>query len=226
MQLSSLEQLITVAAKTNFAIFELPSEIVFADIMPNAYHLRAQEDKKGILVEQVRELGNIVNSKQSSDLYIVVEEAENMVEAAANTFLKTLEEPRDLVHFVFLTRNSSALLPTIRSRAHCFRLESHKHITDAPEIDPEILDLAKTYISLDASSVASFADKIAKTKPNTQRARQKALEILDAAIVLLYKSYFKTNNAQFLKKLESLLKTEEAIRQNGNLKLQLIAGVI
>ncbi len=50
--------------------------------------------------------------------------------------------------------------------------------------------------------------------------------MLDAAITLLYKSYFATSNTQFLKKLENLLATEEAIRQNGNVKLQLIAGVV
>lgn len=226
MQLNNIEQLISVAAKTNFSIFEIPSEYNFADIMPNAYHMRAEDDKASITIEQFRELNNIVNAKQSSDLYIVVEEPEKTNEKAINAFLKTLEEPRDLVHFIFLTRNSSALLPTILSRAHCFRIIDNNHINDAPNIDPEILNLAKTYISLTpGSQLVSFADKIAKTKPSP-RARQKALAMLDAAIILLYKSYFKTNNPAFLKKLEALLSTEEAIRQNGNIKLQLVAGVL
>lgn len=76
-----------------------------------------------------------------------------------------------------------------------------------------------------STSLVSFADKIAKSKP-AGSGRQKALDMLDAAITLLYKSYFATSNPQFLKKLEDLLATEEAIRQNGNVKLQLIAGVV
>ena len=221
MQLDKVEQIINVAGKTNFSIFELPREYNFAEILPNAYHLRALEEKTGISIEQIRDLEQLVSAKQSSDFYVVVESPEKMSIGAINAFLKTLEEPRELVHIIFLTNDSSIL-----SRAHCFRIPSHNHIADAPEIDPEILKLAKDYIAMTPStSLVAFADKIAKSKP-AGSGRQKALDMLDAAITLLYKSYFATSNPQFLKKLENLLATEEAIRQNGNVKLQLIAGVI
>lgn len=226
MQLDKVEQIINVAGKTNFSIFELPREYDFAEILPNAYHLRALEEKTGISIEQIRDLEQLVSAKQSSDFYVVIESPEKMSIGAINAFLKTLEEPRELVHIIFLTNDSSALLPTILSRAHCFRIPSHNHIADAPEIDPEILKLAKDYIAMTPNtSLVSFADKIAKSKP-AGSGRQKALDMLDAAITLLYKSYFATSNTQFLKKLENLLATEEAIRQNGNVKLQLIAGVV
>lgn len=226
MQLDKIEQIINVAGKTNFSIFELPKVQNFAEILPNSYHLRANDDKTGISIEQIRDLEQLVSAKQSADFYVVVEEPEKMSIGAINAFLKTLEEPRELVHIIFLTYNSTALLPTILSRAHCFYIPDSNHIQNAPDIDPKILDLAKSYIAMTpGTQLVSFADKIAKSKP-TGSARQKALDMLDAAITLLYKSYFATGNAHFLKKLENLLQTEEAIRQNGNVKLQLIAGVL
>lgn len=224
MQLDKIEQVISVASKTNFSIFELPREQSFDELLPKAYHLRATEEKSGISIEQIRELERLVSARQNSDFYVVVEAPEKMSLGATNAFLKTLEEPRELVHIVFFTHDSSALLPTILSRAHCFYLASQNHIQDTPNLDPKLLELAKTYIALTpGTQLVTFADKIAKAKPS---GRDQALELLGAAITLMYKSYFVTSNSQFLKKLENLLATETAIRQNGNVKLQLIAGML
>lgn len=47
---------------------------------------------------------------------IIVRRAEELSESAANALLKTLEEPGDRTHFVLVTSQPDALLPTIRSR--------------------------------------------------------------------------------------------------------------
>jgi DNA polymerase-3 subunit delta' len=52
--------------------------------------------------------------------FVIVDPAEAMLEPAANALLKTLEEPPDDTHFVLVSHNATALLPTIRSR--CQRL--------------------------------------------------------------------------------------------------------
>ena len=84
MQLDKVEQIINVAGKTNFSIFELPREYDFAEILPNAYHLRALEEKTGISIEQIRDLEQLVSAKQSSDFYVVVESPEKMSIGAIN----------------------------------------------------------------------------------------------------------------------------------------------
>ncbi|MEZ4237516.1 MAG: DNA polymerase III subunit delta' [Myxococcota bacterium] len=54
--------------------------------------------------------------------FIVVDPADAMQEPAANALLKTLEEPPAATHFLLITHNARALLPTIRSRCQRMRL--------------------------------------------------------------------------------------------------------
>lgn len=53
---------------------------------------------------------------------VIVDPAESMVAAAANALLKTLEEPTPHTHFLLVTSQPRALLPTIRSRCQRVRL--------------------------------------------------------------------------------------------------------
>ena len=221
MQLNNLETIPTVATKAGFAIFEIP-EGDFADILPKAFH--AKPNDKGIYAkEDIDNLSELVHSKQTSDLVIVLENAETMNESAANTFLKTLEEPGEHVHFVFLVRSDTEILPTIKSRAHNYYLPKHTKIADKPNFDAEIMALAKKYIAATPEQLPKIAADIAKDKND---ARGKAIKVVDAAIQLLYKSYFVTGNATFLTKLDKLLAVSEALNANGHIKLQLVAGML
>ena len=221
MQLNNLETIPTVATKAGFAIFEIP-EGDFADILPKAFH--AKPNDKGIYAkEDIDNLSELVHSKQTSDLVIVLENAETMNESAANTFLKTLEEPGEHVHFVFLVRSDTEILPTIKSRAHNYYLPKHTKIADKPSFDAEIMALAKKYIGATPEQLPKIAADIAKDKND---ARGKAIKVVDAAIQLLYKSYFVTGNATFLTKLDKLLAVSEALNANGHIKLQLVAGML
>jgi DNA polymerase-3 subunit delta' len=53
--------------------------------------------------------------------FVIVDPAESMLEPAANALLKTLEEPVADTHFVLVSHNAKALLPTIRSRCQRIR---------------------------------------------------------------------------------------------------------
>ncbi len=55
---------------------------------------------------------------------IIIIDADKMTNEAANSFLKTLEEPQGQTSFILTTQRSSALLPTIRSRCQTIRLFS------------------------------------------------------------------------------------------------------
>jgi DNA polymerase III subunit delta' len=54
--------------------------------------------------------------------FVIIDPAEAMQEPAANALLKTLEEPPQGTHFVLITHNARALLPTIVSRCQRVRL--------------------------------------------------------------------------------------------------------
>lgn len=221
MQLNNLENINTVANKAGFSIFEIP-EGDFAEILPKAYH--AKPNEKGIYAkEDIDGLSKLVHGKQQDDFIIVLENAEVMNEHAANTFLKTLEEPGDHIHFVFLVRSDSEILPTIKSRAHNYYLPKHTKITDKPDFDDDTMALAKKYIAATPEQLPKIAADIAKDKND---ARGKAIKVVDAAIQLLYKSYFVTGNSQFLIKLDKLLAVSEALNGNGHIKLQLVAGML
>jgi DNA polymerase-3 subunit delta' len=78
----------------------------------------AVPDDKEIGIEQIRQVS------ENSDAYpsvaplkfIVVDGADRMTAAAANAFLKTLEEPSTSVRFFLLAEDVTRVLPTIRSR--------------------------------------------------------------------------------------------------------------
>lgn len=224
MQLNSLEQINSIAAKVNFSIFELPNGTNFAHIFANSPHIRIPEDKTTIPVESIRAITEIAANKQSEQLFIVVEQADRLSTAAANAFLKALEEPGEHIHYIFLTNNASAILPTIKSRANNYFLRNQNKITDPPESNSDILKLAKEYISATPGQLSQVVEKILKY--DKENARETALNTLHTASELMYKSYLLKGNSLFLQKLEKLLRAEDAIAQNGHIKLQLIANML
>ena len=97
------------------------------------------EDKKDILVEQIRK-------EVIDDVYIVpavgdrkvyiIDEAETLNTASQNTLLKTLEEPPQYITIILIASNISTLLTTILSRVNqvpfegVSNLELKKYIKD------------------------------------------------------------------------------------------------
>lgn len=221
MQLNNLDNLPQIAQKAGFAIFEIP-EGNFAELLPKAIH--AQPNTNGYYsVDEIREILNYTRGKQNEDLIIVFEDAETINLNGINAFLKNLEEPKEHTHFVFLVRSTANLLPTVLSRAHNYYLPHISKISDAPNIDADILTLAKKYIAATPRQLPKIATEIAKDKHD---ARAKALSVVDAAIQLLYKSYFLTDNSAFLTKLDGLLQAQAALKANGHIKLQLVAHLV
>jgi len=222
MQLNSEADIAKVALAANFCIIEIPKSLEQEKILPNSYHLRKNE-KGIILIEQIRELATITRAKQSSDAIIVIENATNMTEGAANAFLKALEEPTDKIHYLFLVTNSATLLPTIKSRAQCYFIADKNKIADPPKMSEADKNAAREFISADQKNLVAIADKIAKLKEGK---RETALKLVENAIELTYKSYFITGNEKLLTKLEKLNKTHEALSANGNIRLQLVANML
>jgi DNA polymerase-3 subunit delta' len=80
---------------------------------------KKSDESKNISIDQVRTLvlarGAFAPHEGRAKVFIV-RRAEELHAAAANALLKTLEEPGERTHFVLLTSQPDALLPTILSR--------------------------------------------------------------------------------------------------------------
>ncbi|MDO8644421.1 MAG: AAA family ATPase, partial [bacterium] len=83
---------------------------------PNC-HLLAPEGTSH-KIETIRQLLHLLSFKpyEEGSLFVLIDEAEKMTEAAANALLKTLEEPPPFVIFILITGVPGMLPATILSR--------------------------------------------------------------------------------------------------------------
>lgn len=222
MFFEDISQIPEIAQRTTCAIFVIPSETKLA--LKNTVYLYPDEKKLNLItVEQIREFSALASHRETKEHYYIITPADTMSEAAQNAFLKTLEEPKPHCHFLLFTEKPSALLPTILSRAQLFYLRSTNILQKTPKANEKILALAKQLIAANSANLPAIATEIASIKP---KPRETALAVTEAAIELLYKSYFKTGNPKFLAKLPNFIRLYDSISQNGHLKLHLVADLL
>lgn len=96
---------------------------------PDFMSITLLEDKQFILIEQIRELNYFLGLSRSYSPRRVVSitPADRMNVNAANSLLKSLEEPAPDTHILLLSAHPAALLPTIRSRCQSIRLPLPTH---------------------------------------------------------------------------------------------------
>ncbi len=100
----------------------LPCSLLEVKLHPDVHMVEPESKSRKILTEQMRDLEEALHLKpqQSSYKVAIIHDADRMMPAAANAFLKTLEEPPDQTLLLLTTSLPEALLETIRSR--CIRL--------------------------------------------------------------------------------------------------------
>ena len=212
-------QIEEIASRTGTAIFVLPE----GEEVKIKNALVIQPEKKTVItIEQVRETISSLGLRQITDRFILVRPADKLSEAAANAFLKNLEEPQEKVHFALITAHPSKLLPTILSRANLYFLKQPADSITEIQAEEKEKQLAKRLIAGKPRDVIMLADEIAKQKKSP---REYALRILGVAIEMLYKSYFLTKKELFLRKLPRFLRAYENIAKNGHIKLQIVANL-
>lgn len=214
-QVSQIPELII---RSGFSIFILPDSLKLD--LPSHYLQIYPENNGKITVDQVREFTGLVGTKQSAPRFIIFHQAEALTESASNALLKILEEPQHNYHFALFASSITKLLPTIRSRAQIYFLSSINSTTSI-NLDPEILKLAKVLISADLSELIKISEQISKAKDS----RVLAIKVVQAAIEILYKSFFITKNPKFLKRLPNFLQLEQHLNSNGHLKLHFVADL-
>ena len=193
--------------------------------------IKPESPESNISIENVREIISLTETKQTDKLFIIVRHAELLTEGASNALLKTIEEPGQNIHIIFFTKSPNLLLSTIKSRAIQFYLKQTNYLNNPPKVTADVMDLAKRLLVVDKMTLPTLIEEIIKksTKNTTNKQENDkafTLKIIETTIELAYKSYFKTQNILFLKKIEGLSTAYQNIQKNGNKKLQLIANLI
>ncbi|MBQ3306201.1 hypothetical protein IJH02_02080 [Candidatus Saccharibacteria bacterium] len=232
------EKIPELAKGTGFSIFVIEDEIKISNKkvvktaknqalsinLPKEATIEVEEINGKIRVDQIREIEERVKTKATSDQFIVVKNAGNMNEAAENAFLKLLEEPKENYHFVLFTKSPSDLLETVLSRGEIYILKQENPLDRPIMADEGSEELARKLIAADFNRLLAIAAEISDKKLH-KNPREDAKKAAQVAIEILYKSYFKTKNPKFLKKLEKFLELYENLDRNGHIKLHLVADL-
>lgn len=110
--------------------------------------------------------------------FIVIEKADYLTVACANSLLKSIEEPPAGYHFLLLTDRPDQILPTIRSRCTAFTVQSTHTRTST---DP----LFQLFTTSTSSDPALFLKMLDKEKPTEQR----TVALLDQLLAYWIASY-------------------------------------
>ncbi len=91
---------------------------------PDIIKISPQKGKKGISVDQIRELitDAYIKPHMSQKKVYIIDPAEGLTEQCQNTLLKILEEPPSQTIFVLIAENKSAFLETVISRCQVITL--------------------------------------------------------------------------------------------------------
>lgn len=203
---------------------------------PDFKYISRREDKKDIVIEQIREelIDDVFLSPVSSEYKVyIIDDAEYLNIAAQNSLLKVLEEPPEYVVIILICSNISAFLPTILSRVNkitfdildeCIVSSYIKNKYDI-ELDYDILKFVNG--SLGAASAVVEKDLIGKFQSVLQLFEKiNKKEIVEALIyavdidfsvieVLDYLEYVLYKNEAY-SSVKYVEKAKQRIRNNGN----------
>jgi len=213
-------------------------------------------DKGTITIDIIRRLYDQTKTLAAKKRVMVIHDSHTMGLQAQNAFLKLLEEPTASTHFVLLTSERSALLPTVTSRAQLVSLRKPTHA-----VAEALLDGAGVKDATKRSQLLFIADGLPELLKNlmgdSELFEQRATIMRDARIVVQGQPYQKLVIAQrykderkdalllvsdamrlirlgvknnpspdHMKRLERLLVIGERLNANGNVRLQLASLVV
>lgn len=104
---------------------------------PDLFELEPEGKADLITVEKIQNLLRASEKPpfEASSKWFIIDEADRLHPAAANALLKRLEEPLETTHFILITSNKYALLPTVISRCH--------PLLFGPVVNPDLPPLAQ-----------------------------------------------------------------------------------
>lgn len=113
-------------------------------IHPDVQTFSPLKDRKSISIEQIRDVVEHAGLRPYEEgvKVFILDPADTMSGAAANSLLKTLEEPTRDTAFILLTSSADLLLPTIKSRCQIIfiRPEEPEEVVDHSKVVEDVLD--------------------------------------------------------------------------------------
>lgn len=170
---------------------------------------------KSIKREVIDELIDSINQKpyESDRKIYIIKNSEDMTPQAANTFLKTLEEPVGNTIIILLTENSNLLLPTIFSRCQIIKFKKiddniiTNHLKEKFNLDNNTAKLIAYY----SQGVLFNAEKIALNENDILKRRSEIIKIYDKIInsdrniIFEYEDYFEESKDNIDEIIEILM---------------------
>lgn len=219
--------------------FEFAKEILKVDNLkssPDFKYICKNEDKKDIVIEQIRKevVDDVYTVPSASEKKVyVIDNAESLNIASQNAILKTLEEPPKYVVIILVATTVSKFLPTILSRVTNIQFngiskeELKVYLKNNMNIDLSegILDfvdgsigLAQKLVSEDVTSVLEEIDKLFNyilNKDTIKSLLQTANINFNEKSALEYFEYilYKNNKYSCVKFIE---KARNRLKSNGN----------
>lgn len=132
--------------------------------------------------------------EEDQHFFFVLDKAETLTDACANKLLKTLEEPPPRYHFILITTNRDAIIPTIRSR--CILKTIANNLED--EIHPLLKHFKTT--SLDPFNFEKDLKDAALTEHDTSI-------VIDSLLALFCKQRIAEKNSSYCEDVISYLET-------------------
>lgn len=203
-----------------------------------------------LLIDDVRNIKSIVDitPNVSSRKVFIINDAHLLESEAANSFLKTLEEPPFSVHFFLITHRFHRVIPTIVSRCFNVKFDTigikeietilREHNIDchsgvlSPEIDNNIryyeskldeLELAIT--NSDVVGSINFIDNLldAKLFDNQAQMRQALYFVMMVVFSIYMRRYEATSNREYFAFCDNILLMVRRLDYNVNFELVKIA---
>ena len=175
---------------------------------PDIHHIAPLPDKRDISIEQLRELQHILSLRpyEAPRKVCIIDPAERMSVNAANSLLKTLEEPPGNALIILLTENAGMLLSTVRSRCQLIRF--------APLSPEHLLAL------LERSGMPP--DAAALVAPMAGGSLQRALELDNEALAVRREAVLSRISQLSLNRIATVFDAAEELSGNRDATLELL----
>lgn len=190
------------------AALVLGCSLLHLETHPDFYSIAPESKARKILTEQMRTLESALalSPQQSSYKVAIIHDADRMVPAAANAFLKTLEEPPDETLLLLTSTLPEALLETIQSR--CIILPLHqKEKVPQENYEKKMEQLAVDFFRSEAPMDATAAFQLTRAfQALLGAAREEAVKAADQEFRAEKKHYEKTTDAPWEGRREEYFK--------------------
>lgn len=228
----------------------------------SAYVLKPQtgkgepDERQGVITaEAIRKLYEHTRG-QGANMHVIIDDADRMTMTAQNSLLKLLEEPPAHVHFVLTTHNSSATLPTIRSRTqqlHVPRISTAatKKLLDSHDLNPRQVSqlnfiangrpaaiyrlLSRPEKLSQEAALMGHAKTFLSSSSVYEKAtiaikyaasQQSAVRLVDSCLQIIEHSLKRSPNADIAHSANRLLDSRKRLLRNASPRLQLMRIVV